>query len=97
MKQATFDDVFIEYYQGIIIFGLVMVALAVWIYEFHYSVTSDDVIGLIAACALFFGTILIGQGIRGWRDGEDFRSSYISMKSRSGAQLHIRKKKRKEW
>ena len=96
-KTITFHDVFIHYYEGVVMFGAVMAAFAVWLYAYHYKPTGDDVIGLIAAAALFFGTLLIGQGIRGWRDGEELRTRYIQMKSRAGAELLIRKKKKKEW
>ncbi|MBU2561500.1 MAG: hypothetical protein KKD17_04325 [Nanoarchaeota archaeon] len=95
-KQTTFDEIFIEYYQGIVLFGIVMVAMAVWLYEYHYTTTGDGLVGVLAACSLFFGTLLLGQGIRGWRDGEEFRDRYIKMRSRSGEELLIRKRK-KRW
>jgi len=97
MRQSTFNDIFIEYYQGIILFGAVMVAISLWLYSFHYIASGDDVVGFIAACALFFGTLLIGQGIRGWRDGMDFRHRFIKMKSKHGAELEIKRKKKRKW
>jgi hypothetical protein len=96
-KQTTFDELFIEYYQGIMLFGIVMIAIGIWLYEYHYAVTSDDLVGVLAACSLFFGILILGQGIRGWRDGEEFRNRYVKMKSRRGAELEIRKKKKRNW
>ena len=94
-RQTTITDVFIHYYEGIVLFGIVMVALGVWLFEYHYRVSSDDLVGLISACAFFFGTLMIGQGIRGWRDGEEFRHRFVKMKSRGGAEIAIKKRKRK--
>lgn len=97
-RNKLFNDVFIQYYQGIMLFGIAMIVIAIWLYEHYYVPTSDDLMGLIVACAFFFGTLLIGQGIRGWRDGEEFRHLYIKMKSRHGAELKIKKKKKvKKW
>lgn len=94
-KQTTFDEVFIQYYQGIILFGIVMVALCVWLYEYHYTTTGDDLLGIIAACSLFFGTMLIGQGIRGWRDGDDIRNRFINVRRRDAGEVVIEKKRNK--
>ena len=96
-KQTTFDELVKEYYQGIVLFGVLMSAAAALLYEYHYSVTSDDLIGLVAACALFFGIVLIGQGIRGWRESEHFHSSFVYMKSREGKALSIKKKRKRKW
>ena len=95
-EQSTFAEVVIQYYEGIVLFGIVMVALAVWLFEYHFVSSGDELVGLIAACAMFFGTLLLGQGIRGWRDGEELRHRYIKMTSKAGAELSIRKRK-KEW
>jgi hypothetical protein len=94
-KQATFDEIFIQYYQGIMLFGVVMVAIAVWLYEYYYTTTGDDLIGIITACALFFGTLLLGQGIRGWRDGEDIRNRFINVRRRDAGEVVIEKKRRR--
>ncbi len=94
-KTTPLHEIFIEYYKGIVLFGAVMAALAVWLYEYHYTVRGDGLIGVLAAGSLFFGTLLIGQGIRGWRDGEEWRTRYIKMKSKKGAELTIKKRKKK--
>ncbi len=88
-------DVIIHYYEGIVLFGAVLIAVAVWLYKYHYAVGGDELTGIFAAALLFFGTLIAGQGLRGWRDGEDFRHRYVHMKSRSGAELSIKKRKRK--
>ncbi|MFH1064474.1 MAG: hypothetical protein V1729_05315 [Candidatus Woesearchaeota archaeon] len=87
-------DVIIHYYEGIVLFGAVLIAIAVWLYKYHYAVGGDEITGMIAAALLFFGTFIAGQGVRGWRDGEDFRHRYVHMKSRHGAEIDIRKRKR---
>jgi hypothetical protein len=86
-----------EHYKEFVLLAIVMLAIVVWLYEYHYSQTSDDLVGLFAALLLFLGTLLLGQGIRGWRDGEDYRHRYIKMKSRHGADVRIRKKKKRKW
>ena len=94
-KQTTITDVFIQYYEGIVLFGIIMIALAMWLYKYHYTNTGDDLVGLISACSMFFGILLLGQGIRGWKDSEEFRNKYIKMKSKGGADIAIKKRKRK--
>jgi hypothetical protein len=95
MKDTTFDEVLMEYYKGIVLFGIVFVAMAIWLYEYHYTADGDEILGILSACSLFFGTILIGQGIRGWRDGDDWRNRYTSIKSRGGAEFLIKNRKKK--
>jgi len=95
-KHTTFDQVIIEYYHGIVTFGVLLVALAIWLYEYHYTTTGDEMMGLIAAGSLFLGTILTGQGIRGWRDGEEFRNRFIKVRGRTFEnEVTITKKKKK--
>ena len=95
-RYTKFAEVMIHYYEGVVLFGVLMVAVAIWLYEYYYTTTGDDLIGLASAAALFFGTMLLGQGIRGWRDGEEYRHRFIKMKSRMGAEVTIRKR-RKGW
>ncbi|NQU78765.1 hypothetical protein HQ545_03260 [Candidatus Woesearchaeota archaeon] len=95
MKDITFHEVFIEYYKGVLLFGVIMSAIALWVYEYQYIPQGNDILGIISACCLFFGILLIGLGIRGWRDGEEHRHRYIKMKSRKGANLTIKKRKKK--
>jgi len=92
----TVSDIFIHYYEGIVLFGIVMISAAIWIYEYHFTETGDSMIGLISSCLLFFGTLVLGQGIRGWRDGEEFRNRYIELRSKGGADVVIEKRK-KPW
>jgi hypothetical protein len=94
---STFDQYLIEYYKGIVLFGVVMVAISIWIYEYHYTQTGDDILGIMASCALFFGTLVVGQGIRGWRDGEDFRNRFIHTRVRAGDEVLVRKRKKSRW
>ena len=92
---SPFAEVIIEYYKGVVLFGVVCVAFASWLYIYHYAPFGDDILGVLAACSLFLGTILIGQGIRGWRDGDDYRNRYVKMHSKGGAEIMIRKRKKK--
>lgn len=96
-RSSGFADLVVERYKEMILTGVIMVALTVWLYEYHYAVTSDDLVGIIAAVLLFFGTLLIGAGIRGWRDGEDYRNRYTTMRTRGGAELTIKKRKKRKW
>ena len=94
-NKTILADIVVEHYRELLLCGAVMIAITVWLYEYHYAVTSDDLVGTIAACLLFFGTMLLGSGIRGWRDGDNYRNRYIKMCARSGAEIHIRKRKKK--
>ena len=96
-KKTGFADIVVERYKELIVAGAILVALTVWLYEYHYAVTSDDFVGIIAAVLLFFGTMLLGAGIRGWRDGEDYRNRHTNMKMRGGAELTIKKRKKRKW
>ena len=89
------DDLFIHYYEGILLFGVIMTAISIWIYEYHYTESGDGLVGIISAGLLFFGTLVIGQGIRGWRDGEEYRNKYIELRSKTGADLVIEKRRRR--
>jgi len=94
-QKMTLTDIVVEKYHGVILFGVVVLAVAVWLYEYHYTVSGDDLLGMISAGLLFFGTLVVGTGIRGWRDGEDFRNRYVHMRSKTGAEVAIRKRKQK--
>ncbi|MBW2967439.1 hypothetical protein KY362_03050 [Candidatus Woesearchaeota archaeon] len=92
-KKITYTDIIVEYYKGLIMFGAVAIAFAVWVYQYHYIPVGDDVLGVLAAGSLFLGTFLIGQGIRGYRDGEELRNRFFKMKPRkSEEEITIRKR-----
>lgn len=96
MDQPTeFQKLLYEKYKGIVLAGIMLTAFAVWLYEYFYSTTGDDLIGLFSAAFLFLGVMTLGNGIRGWRDGDDWRYRYIEMNSRGGAHLTIKKRKKK--
>ncbi len=95
--KISFADLVVEHYTEILIAGVIMIALTVWLYEYNYAVTSDDLVGIVAACTMFFGTMLLGAGIRGWRDGEDYRNRYTKIRTRGGAELTIKKRNKRKW
>ncbi|MBW2972093.1 hypothetical protein KY359_03580 [Candidatus Woesearchaeota archaeon] len=93
-ENKTFKEVLFERYRGTLVTGVILVAVSVWLYEYHYTQTGDGLVGMFASCSLFFGTLILGTGIRAWRDGDDYRNRYIFMKSRGGADVAIRKRKK---
>ena len=99
MKTPTkFSQFMYEKYHGLMLTGVLLSAVAVWLYEYYYSVSSDDLIGVLSAACLFFGVLVLGHGIRGWRDGDEWRHRYVEMRSKGGAEVRIKKRKKKrEW
>ncbi len=97
MKPTPYYQFLYEKYHGIILTGIMLSAVAVWLYEYFYSVSGDDMIGVLAAGCLFVGIIILGNGFRGWRDGDDWRHRYIQMRSKDGADVRIKKRKKKKW
>ncbi|MFC1723561.1 hypothetical protein ACFL0V_05465 [Nanoarchaeota archaeon] len=98
--RETFNKVAVRFqtrYKEVIGIGVFFVLVSAYLYEFHYSLSSDDVMGLIAASSLFFGTILIGQGIRGWRDAAQWSSKFVTMRTKKGVHLDIKKRGKKKW
>ena len=95
--ELNYTDIIVQYYQGVIMFGGLATAFAVWLYIYHYKPIGDDVLGVLAAGSLFLGTFLIGQGIRGYRDGEELRNRYFKLKPRKAEEeLTIRKRLKKK-
>jgi hypothetical protein len=96
-KPTKLDLWIIEYYRGILAIGLVMIAAAIWMYEYLFSNTGDGLMGIICSGLLFFGTVLIGQGIRGWRDGDEYRNRFIKVRGRTFEHEVTITKKRKKY
>jgi hypothetical protein len=98
MKRPTrFQQFLYEKCQGLVLLGLLLCAIVIWLYEYHYTVTGDDMLGVVAAGALFLGILVLGHGIRGWRDGEEWRNRYVLMKSKTGAEVKIKKRKKRSF
>jgi hypothetical protein len=97
MKPPKLYRFLYEKYHGTILAGVVLSAVAVWLYEYFYSLSGDDLIGLLSAACLFLGILVLGYGIRGWRDGDEWRHRYVKMRSKQGAEVMIKKRKKKKW
>jgi len=87
--------VFKTRYFGVIGVGGVFVVVSGLLYRNYYAFSHDDVLGLIVASCLFLGTVLIGQGIRGWRDAKQWSARFLTMRTRSGVDLRIKKRVKK--
>ncbi len=90
--KKIFYEIVPEYFKGVIIFGVVLIFLSMWLYNYHYLPFKDAVLGLVSAASLFLGTIVLGEGIRLFKDSEHFNSLYVRVKNKKGVDIHIKKR-----
>jgi hypothetical protein len=84
-----------KYYETMIAIGAVFLVIAIYIYNYHYVTSDDGLVGLLAACALFLGVVLLGQGIRAWRTVKEYQDQFVKLKSKKGMDVTIRKRRQK--
>ncbi|HII71624.1 TPA: hypothetical protein HA265_02605 [Candidatus Woesearchaeota archaeon] len=96
-KLNKISKLFETRFREIIATGLVFATISVYLYQRHYRYSGDDVTGLIAASALFLSIIMIGQAIRGWRDVAQWQGRFVTMRTKKGDHLSIKKRVKKSW
>jgi H+/Cl- antiporter ClcA len=82
----------VKRYPFFLLGGIVFSAVAIFIYNYKYLLSEDDLLGLIAACSLFIGGTLVGQGIRGWNEMTEFKDQFFHVSGRGGMDMTVRKR-----
>ncbi len=91
-KLEKLNQMFKTRYFEVIGLGGLLVVISGLLYRNYYAFSHDDILGLIVASFLFLGAVLIGQGIRGWRDAKQWSARFLTMRTRSGVDLRIKKR-----
>jgi hypothetical protein len=86
-----------KYYEWFLLAGAFFTGLSIFVYNYFYIVSSDDLAGLIAACCLFLGCVVLGEGLRAWKEVKGYMGQFVHMTSRKGMDVTIRKRGKQKW
>lgn len=85
----------IKYYEYFFIGGVIFIAIAMFLYNYFYIISSDGLLGFVTASSLFIGLIMGGQGIRSFKEIQKYKDQYVHMGSSRGMDVTIKKRKRR--